>query len=238
MKIASWWPLAQLIWCSQRLVLSPPSQDRATPTGSAHPAQPASTAQTSESQDAGNQEALLEKVATENNITSAHVKKLVSQASYLKPKKAASDYNILVHFKAKELNDGRPAGARYAMKDIHAMVKEDEDLMGIQNNKEAMAELRDKYDEEKADTQVTATRVSKRAAAKFIAGKIDGFQQEANFIAKATDAVCFRVVACGTFESSIQSGYFGRGPVDDFLWNTFNVGVQEFTYLFQDYCCT
>lgn len=58
------------------------------------------------------------------------------------------------------------------------MVKEDEDLMGIQNNKEAMAELRDKYDEEKADTQVTATRVSKRAAAKFIAGKIDGFQQE------------------------------------------------------------
>jgi len=41
-----------------------------------------------------------------------------------------------------------------------------------------MKELRQKYDDERADERVTAIRVSKRAQAKIVAEKVNVYQQE------------------------------------------------------------
>lgn len=53
------------------------------------------------------QEELLTKYAEKNDISVERIKKLVHQVPSMKPQKKASDYNILVYFKGKELNTSK-----------------------------------------------------------------------------------------------------------------------------------
>lgn len=73
----------------------------------------------------------------------------------------------------------RPAGAKFSLKDIHAAVKEDEELMEALKDPELMAEYREFFDSEKAEQKVAAVRVSKSSQAKTAASKLNHFQQEA-----------------------------------------------------------
>lgn len=36
----------------------------------------------------------------------------------------------------------------------------------------------------------------------------------------------------------MQTGFFGRGSIDDFFRKTFNVSVQHAAFLLEDYACT
>jgi len=54
------------------------------------------------------------RIAKEHGISEDRVRQLAGQASSIKTKKAASDWNILVHFKGQELNEGN-LPCRYAL---------------------------------------------------------------------------------------------------------------------------
>lgn len=69
-------------------------------------------------------------------------------------------------------------GSRIPLKELHAKVKDDDDLQDIFQDGDAMKALRLKYDEEKAEEKISAIRISKRAQAKSVAEKINVFQQE------------------------------------------------------------
>ena len=88
-------------------------------------------------------------------------------------------------------------GSRTALKDLHAKVKEDEDLQDILHDPDAMKALRQKYDEEKAEEKVAAIQVSNRAQAKSVAEKVNVFQQEVDFF------LCFPFPALMIFEFSV-----------------------------------
>ncbi|KAJ3892329.1 hypothetical protein GG344DRAFT_76008 [Lentinula edodes] len=164
------------------------------------------------------QNELKAKVAEENNITVARVSTLLNQVSARTGSKKASDYNVLVFLKTQELNALRPAGAKFSLKDIHAAVKEDEELMEALKDPELMAEYREFFDSEKAEQKVAAVR--------------------ADFLVDATGAAVFGIVARGSFESSVTSSFFGWGPADAFLRKYFGKGIQEVTDLFEAYVCT
>ncbi|KAJ3717368.1 hypothetical protein C8R42DRAFT_644623 [Lentinula raphanica] len=123
------------------------------------------------------QEALFAKTAEDHNVSAARIKRLANQAPALKPKKKASDYNILFFYKNKELNGDRPPGSKLSSKLIHDAVQKDDELQEIRNNESSMAELRKRYMEDKDDDDVATVRISKRREAKTVASQVSAFQQ-------------------------------------------------------------
>ncbi|KAE9383355.1 hypothetical protein BT96DRAFT_1009312 [Gymnopus androsaceus JB14] len=183
----------------------------------------------------GEQEELYAKYAELNNVKVEHVKKLAHQLPSMKPQKKASDYNVLLYFKTKELNNGQPKGSRMAIKGIHQSLKDDVEFQDALQDPEAMKILRKKFDEAKAEEKIAAICISRRAKAKSVAEKINVLQREADFLYESTDANSFGMVVRGSYESTIVSGYYGRGPVDAFFRHQFKLGVQDVLNLYESY---
>lgn len=68
--------------------------------------------------------------------------------------------------------------------------------------------------------------------------KLKPHTAQADFLVDATGAAVFGIVARGSFESSVTSSFFGRGPADAFLHKYFGKGIQEVADLFEAYVCT
>ncbi|KAE9385966.1 hypothetical protein BT96DRAFT_1006545 [Gymnopus androsaceus JB14] len=171
------------------------------------------------------QEELFAKYAELNDVSVDRIKKLAHQLPLMKPQKKASDYNVLVYFKGKELNSTQGKGSHILLRDLHDHVKKDDDLQDIFNNPDAMKSLHQKYDEEKSEEKVAAIWVSKRAQAKSVAEKMNLFQQEADFLYKSSDANSFVMVVRGSFKSTV---YFHMGVQDVVnLYESFVVTAQK-----------
>ncbi|KAJ3767407.1 hypothetical protein FB446DRAFT_793225 [Lentinula raphanica] len=173
------------------------------------------------------QESLFSKVADENNVTATRVKRLANQVPGVKEKKATSNYNILFYYKNKELNGDRPAGSKILSKDIHEAVKEDEELQSIRHDKEAMAELRAQYEEDKSDDEKSRVRVSKRREAKTVV--------QVDYLYDSVNVTSFGIIARSSLDSTVVASYFGRGPVDEFLQSEYGTGIQQFAQYFESW---
>ncbi|KAJ3755173.1 hypothetical protein EV360DRAFT_73077 [Lentinula raphanica] len=157
------------------------------------------------------QEALFAKTAEDHNVSAARVKRLANQAPALKPKKKASDYNILFFYKNRELNGDRPSGSKLSSKLIHEAVQKDDELQDIRKDESAMAELRKRYMEDKDDEDVATS----------------------DYLYDSLDIASFGLVVRSSLESTAMGSYFGRGPVDEFLRSEYGVGIQVFTQHFE-----
>ncbi|KAJ3725409.1 hypothetical protein C8R42DRAFT_640288 [Lentinula raphanica] len=169
------------------------------------------------------QEALFAKTAEDHNVSAARVKRLANQAPALKPKKKASDYNILFFYKNRELNGDRPSGSKLSSKLIHEAVKDDDELQEIRNSASAMEELRKCYMEDKDDEDVATLAPFNKASS--------GAQSD--FLYDTLDITSFGLVVRSLLESTAMASYFGRGPVDEFLRSEYGVGIQVFTQHFE-----
>ncbi|KAE9396620.1 hypothetical protein BT96DRAFT_996625 [Gymnopus androsaceus JB14] len=117
-----------------------------------------------------------------------------------------------------------------AIKGIHQSLKDDVEFQDALQDPEAMKILRKKFDEAKAEEKIAAIRVSRRAEAKSVAEKIN-----ADFLYESTDANSFGMVVRGSYESTLVSGYYDRGPVDAFFCHQFKLGVQDVLNLYESY---
>ncbi|KAJ3924522.1 MAG: hypothetical protein NXY57DRAFT_1044871 [Lentinula lateritia] len=88
--------------------------------------------------------------------------------------------------------------------------------MHIFHNKEAMDELREKYNEDKLDEERTVS----------------------DYLYEVVDVSSFGVVVRSSLDSTAVASYFGRGPVDEFLRSEYGVGVQEFTQHYEAWILT
>ncbi|KAE9391998.1 hypothetical protein BT96DRAFT_1000778 [Gymnopus androsaceus JB14] len=176
------------------------------------------------------QDALYVKYADLNNVSVDRIQKLAHQVPSMKPQKKASDYNIVVYFKGKELNEGK-----VSLKELHQKVKDDSDLQEILEDTEAMQALRQKYNDEKAQEKISAIRVSKRAQAKTVSEKVNLFQHEADFLYEAANANTFGMVVRGSYESTVVSSYYGHGSANAFFRKHFNLGVQDVLNLYKSF---
>ena len=52
---------------------------------------------------------------------------------------------------------------------------------------------------------------------------------------ESADANSFGMVVRGSFESTVVSGYYGRGPADAFFRKYFGKGVQDVLNLYENY---
>lgn len=67
------------------------------------------------------------------------------------------------------------------MKELHRLVKDDDELQELAADPDDMATLREKYDAYQDDKKVTAIRVSKTGQAKMVAARVNEFQQQVCF---------------------------------------------------------
>ncbi|KAJ3803735.1 hypothetical protein F5876DRAFT_84565 [Lentinula aff. lateritia] len=182
---------------------------------------------------------LIDNISKEHNVSSTRVKRLAHQVPGLKAKKKASDYNILFYYKNKEINGELPSGSKINSVEVHAAVRADEDLMHIFHNKEAMDELREKYNEDKLDEERTVVHASKRREAKTVASQVNAYQKTSDYLYEVVDVSSFGVVVRrSSLDSTAVASYFGRSPVDEFLRSEYGVGVQEFTQHYEAWILT
>ncbi|KAJ3871689.1 hypothetical protein F5051DRAFT_445928 [Lentinula edodes] len=159
---------------------------------------------------------LIDNISKEHNFSSTRIKLLAHQALGLKAKKKASNYNILFYYKNKEINGELPSGSKINSVEVHAAVRVDEDLMHIFHNKEAMDELREKYNEDKLDEERTVS----------------------DYLYEVVDVSSFGGVVRSSLDSTAVASYFGRGPVNEFLRSEYGIGVQEFTQHYKAWILT
>ncbi|KAE9393542.1 hypothetical protein BT96DRAFT_943804 [Gymnopus androsaceus JB14] len=146
------------------------------------------------------QEELFVKYAKLNNIKVERLKKLAYQLPSMKHQKKASNYNVLLYFKGKELNDGQPKGLRKPIKDLHQEVKDNKDLQDILQDPEAMQDLRQKYKKAKAEEKVAAIRWRRSTS----------FSMNLTLY-ESSDANSFGMIVRGSYKSTVVSGYYGLG---------------------------
>ncbi|KAJ3847477.1 hypothetical protein EV368DRAFT_87695 [Lentinula lateritia] len=159
------------------------------------------------------QNELRAKVAEENNVTVARVATLLNQVSARNSTKKASNYNVLVFLKTQELNASNMSGwsqIKFFLKDTHAAVKKDEDLMEALKDPDLLAEYRDFFDSKKAEQKVTAVWAARGKSHNALFFLLAAeFASQANFLVDAIGAAVFGIVARGSFESSVTSLSFG-----------------------------
>ncbi|KAF9067370.1 hypothetical protein BDP27DRAFT_1422928 [Rhodocollybia butyracea] len=180
---------------------------------------------------------LYKKVADDNNVGVHRVKELARHLPSIKPQKRASNYNVLLYFKTQQLNDGVAVGDKIHLRDLHTALKADDELMDALNDPDLMEEYRQQYDSEKSEETLKAIRVSKASAAKFVAGKINLLQQEADFMFEATRSQTLGFVARGSWDYTVHSCYYGTGPGDEFLRKNFNIGAQDMAIMWENHVC-
>ncbi|KAF9065532.1 hypothetical protein BDP27DRAFT_1424734 [Rhodocollybia butyracea] len=116
-------------------------------------------------------------------------------------------------------------------------LKADEELMAALNDPEQMQEFREQYDSEKKEDSLKAIQVSKKLAAKFVAGKVNQLQQEADFLVEAMHCQMLGFVARGSWDHMVHSCYYGTGPGNEFLRKNFKIGAQDMAILWKNHIC-
>ncbi|KAE9385350.1 hypothetical protein BT96DRAFT_949907 [Gymnopus androsaceus JB14] len=178
-------------------------------------------------------------IAKEQDVTPDRIWQLAGQVAAIKDKRVASNWNVLIHIKSKELNADRPSGSKFQLAEIQNKLYEDEDLMYILNHdKVRMAQLREEYEDDHSDKQQAIMRVSSRSAALIAGNSINACQGQMNYVNDNTGAWGFGAIICGAYSSTVQSGFFGRGDIDGFMRKHFQVSIQEMVYLLESYACT
>ncbi|KAE9385415.1 hypothetical protein BT96DRAFT_1007064 [Gymnopus androsaceus JB14] len=95
---------------------------------------------------------LVKNIAKEHKVSQDCMCQLAGQVLAIKNKKGASNWNVLVHFKGQELNDGHTVGNKLCLLNIHAAIHKDADMMDILNsNGKHMLELRQQYKDKKEE---------------------------------------------------------------------------------------
>ncbi|KAJ3726340.1 hypothetical protein C8R42DRAFT_718564 [Lentinula raphanica] len=81
------------------------------------------------------QDSMISKITEDNEISVQRVKRLVYHTTQSSKKKKASDHNVLVFIKSQEVNAGRAKGSREPLKRLHELVKADDELQQMHQEK-------------------------------------------------------------------------------------------------------
>ncbi|KAE9395677.1 hypothetical protein BT96DRAFT_942288 [Gymnopus androsaceus JB14] len=162
---------------------------------------------------------------------------LAGQAPTIKSQRAVSNWNVLMYFKTQELN---AKGSRSTLNEIQDELHEDEEMMDILKEKdgERMKQFRRRYEDEKADSRKVIMRVLTRSSALIASNSLNACQAQINYCNENTGAWGMGIIARSSYNSTIQSGFFGRGDIDAFFRKNFQVSVEELTFLLEDFACT
>ncbi|KAG7086815.1 hypothetical protein E1B28_002738 [Marasmius oreades] len=176
------------------------------------------------------------KIALEHKVNVRRVQQLQGRVTSLKNRKAPSAYNAVYRKKAQELNIGVAKGHRAGPKEIHAAVKADEELQEILQDPVLSKELQEDM-EATRDERIRGARFSNKAAATDAVRTLTRITQEVNDLSSRTGACAFGFITRGGYDSSIEGGFFARGPVQEFLQQCFHISIWDFVSMAEGFFC-
>ncbi|KAJ7768776.1 hypothetical protein B0H14DRAFT_3509569 [Mycena olivaceomarginata] len=136
-----------------------------------------------------------EELAEAHNMDVKEVKRrMMAGTKYKQPRKTSS-YNALLALIMRDLNEDRPVGSKYRMKDVKAMIKTDPMLKDSYNEQD-IKDMQDALDEKKALRSV-GVRGSNLAAAVDAKWTIEGLTREITDIATRNNMIGFAIFAKG-----------------------------------------
>lgn len=195
---------------------------------------------------------ILKKISEDHNVKLERVLSLAGVAEIKKKKRETSNWNIMVHYKQIELQEGTlyhfssllimvftllPAeGMTFPVQYVHNAVRNDRHMMALLEDPtgSAMSALRVQYFEEKEDKEKTLYRVSQKHQTNLGIETLNTIQLGLNRLNDLTGAWGFAVIGRSVLTSGVDKGFAGRGKVDRWLRETFNHSVQELCQSFED----
>ncbi|KAL0569759.1 hypothetical protein V5O48_012202 [Marasmius crinis-equi] len=177
-----------------------------------------------------------EAIGNKTGVRLPRVKKMLGTVQRIKNMKKPSPYNAALQAKAKEVNAGRAPGSKVSLKELHQLTKSNSELMKKVGNE---AEAQKLVEETVAvrDDRMRGMRGSNKIAANDASKTLSNLNAEADDLSSRTGAVTFGVVCRGSYESTIEAGFYGRGPIADFLQAHFNVSIWDFVAMLEGYAC-
>ncbi|KAE9385584.1 hypothetical protein BT96DRAFT_1006917 [Gymnopus androsaceus JB14] len=169
----------------------------------------------------------LDQIAKAHHVQLQRVKQLALHAPPIVQRRKVSDWNIMVHFKGKELNNDAAPGDRVNLEGIRTALCEDEELLAIMGDKQKMKQYREDYYSEKED----------EAKMKLQKLMICFKPRWCNYAFTASGTNSFGVITRHDFEKDTAKGFFGAGPGDDFLRETFGISLAKLGECFDSYVC-
>ncbi|KAL0564716.1 hypothetical protein V5O48_017327 [Marasmius crinis-equi] len=165
------------------------------------------------------------------------VKKMMGTIARMRNKKKPSVWNAAVREKALEVNNGRAVDNKVKLKDLYQMVREDPELMRKMKDRKESAKMVEEVMAARED-KMRGAWDSNKSRAKDASDTLKRLTREANDLSeRCPGAITFGIVCRGSFDSSIEAGFYGRGPVNDFLKTHFNINIWDFVALMEAYSC-
>ncbi|KAF9024153.1 hypothetical protein BDP27DRAFT_1376849 [Rhodocollybia butyracea] len=172
-----------------------------------------------------------EKIAAEN-----HVKQLALINSPIKQKKEVSDWNVMLYFKGQEMNEGKAKGSRFKLSDIQEALRNNPVFSAIRDDPKKMGEYCQRYlDEKKDEANSKVHRLTPKALSQAALKSLSLLQ--CDYVFEHSGSNTFGVITRSAFDIHTPKGFFGTGPADDFLQETFNVTMLGFAELFDAFVC-
>ncbi|KAE9392977.1 hypothetical protein BT96DRAFT_999869 [Gymnopus androsaceus JB14] len=156
-------------------------------------------------------EAKLEEIANANGYKVDRIKQLALYSPPIKSRCEVSDWNIMVYFKGKELNDDKGPGNRKTLNKICEELHKDKDLMAAMNDSEEMKIYCEEYYEAKeAESKGKVQRVSGKSMAQVALKTLDLLQAQCDYAFLTVGTNSFGITTCGSFKKDTAKGFFGE----------------------------
>ncbi|KAJ3737635.1 hypothetical protein DFJ43DRAFT_1035306 [Lentinula guzmanii] len=194
-------------------------------------------------------ETQMDQVQREYRVPLARVRKMVGLHWSQRGKKEPSAYNVGVFIKARELNEDLSKGYKHQAPEIHQALQEDDDMMKEIEDPESKVvekwrqEMKDSKEDKFVGTRGSSRAVRRQGTVVMSTSKRES-RVEANTIfiqmenlSKLTGAFTFGMMCKGDFSTSITPAFWGIGPMEDFLMDTFKMSGFDFVNAAQSYAC-
>ncbi|KAE9389187.1 hypothetical protein BT96DRAFT_1003481 [Gymnopus androsaceus JB14] len=172
--------------------------------------------------------AKLEEIANENSYKVNCIKQLALYSPPIKSRHKVSEWNIMVYFKGKDLNDNKGPGNHKTLNKICKELHKDKDLMAaINNSKEMKIYCEEYYEAKEAKSKGKVQRVSGKSMAQVASKTLDLLQAQCNYAFLTPGTNSFGMTTCASFEKDTAKDFFGAGPVDNFLCKKFGISLVK-----------
>ncbi|KAJ3816793.1 hypothetical protein F5880DRAFT_1512343 [Lentinula raphanica] len=180
----------------------------------------------------------METVHREYQVPLSRVRRMIGMHWGHQVQKEPSAYNAAFFIKSQEVNQDRSKGSKLKMSEIHAKLQADEEMMKELENPRSkkVVEWKEALKEAREDSFL-GTRGSGRAVRRQGTAVMNRAKRELENLSRLTGAFTFGMMCQGDFGTSITPAFWGIGPMEDFLMDTFKVSCFDFVKAAQSYAC-
>ncbi|KAH7923676.1 hypothetical protein BV22DRAFT_1014944 [Leucogyrophana mollusca] len=177
----------------------------------------------------------VEEIANSHDMLPEKVRKFFTGYKHFVPTRKAQLSNALLHAKAEEVNKDRPVGAKYTVRELRELVKNDPDMQDLDSDQEQQ------YIDELVDhrkLQNHGMRANNAAAARDMKSTMLNIFKELDNLALRTGGYFYIFGTRGHVNDSGDPTWYGTDNSMDFVEDVLHQDPDETCWLFEQWGCS